>query len=76
MEMEQTRQRLREMQAVREALISRRELKEGDAYYAKMKPLRAHLLVFMRQDIKADQEMMLAWLEDKLAASQERMNTN
>jgi hypothetical protein len=37
--MEQTRQQVREMLAVREAFISRRELEEADARYAKMEPL-------------------------------------
>jgi hypothetical protein len=37
--MEQTRQQIREIQAVRQAVIGRRELKEADAYYVKMKLL-------------------------------------
>jgi glutamate-1-semialdehyde aminotransferase len=46
------RQQLREMLAVRQALISREELEGADAYYEKVKPLWARLQAGLEEDIK------------------------
>jgi hypothetical protein len=54
MKVEQTRQQIGEILAIRQALISRGELEEEDAYYEKMKPLLAQLQARLVEVIKAN----------------------
>jgi hypothetical protein len=55
MKVEQTRQRIREMLAIWEAVIST-NLTEAHTHYTEMEPLWIHLWSEMEDDIKAKQE--------------------
>jgi hypothetical protein len=58
MEMEQMRRQIREMLAVRQALISRGELEEA-AHYAKMEPSWARLQTKTEEVMKVKQDKPL-----------------
>jgi hypothetical protein len=72
--MEQTRQQIREMLGVRQALICRGELEEKDAYYEKMKSLWVRLRTGLEEDIKAKWEKTDTYLANsKMKAIKEIM---
>jgi hypothetical protein len=61
------RRQIKEMLAIRLALVNRGELEEADAQNAKMEPLWTHLWTEMEADIKARQDKLDADLEKKKA---------